>query len=191
MNEIQVAKINEVSIICLEEDRGKLIPIRPICDGLGISVQKQLEKIKEDEDLSSTVTLRVMVAADGKDREMACLPIEFIFGWLFTINPKNVKPESQNAVRQYRLQCYKALYEYFTEPQTFLAQKQELMEQQVEIYQEKQANFKNARKEMDEAKKALNAVMAVTIDEWRQNKRQFQIPFSTDETVNPTQAITA
>lgn len=187
MNEIQVAKVNEVPIICLEEGRGKLIPIRPICDALGVSVQKQLEKIKEDEDLSSTVTLRVMVAADGKDREMACLPIEFIFGWLFTINPKNVKPEAQEAVRQYRLQCYKALYEYFTEPQTFLSQKQELMEKHVEVYQEKQASFKNARKEMDEAKKALNAVMSVTIEQWRHNKRQLQIPFTPSEAAAPTQ----
>ena len=122
-----------------------------------------------------------MVAADGKDREMVCLPIEFVFGWLFTINPKNVKPEAQAAVRQYRMQCYKALYEYFTEPQTFLSQKQELMEEQVEIYQEKQHNFKNARKEMDEAKKALNAVMSVTIEQWRQNQRQLQIPFTPAE----------
>ena len=187
MNEIQVAKVNEVSIISLEEGRGKLIPIRPICDALGVSMQKQLEKIKEDEDLTSTVTLRVMVAADGKDREMVCLPIEFVFGWLFTINPKNVKPEAQAAVRQYRMQCYKALYEYFTEPQTFLSQKQELMEEQVEIYQEKQHNFKNARKEMDEAKKALNAVMSVTIEQWRQNQRQLQIPFTSAEVPDTAQ----
>ena len=177
MNEIQVAKVNEVPIISLEEGRGKLIPIRPICDALGVSMQKQLEKIKEDEDLSSTVTLRVMVAADGKDREMVCLPIESVFGWLFTINPKNVKPEAPEAVHQYRVQCFNVLYEYFTEPQTFLSQKQELMEEQVEIYQEKQHNFKNARKEMDEAEKALNAVMSVTIEQWRQNQRQLQIPF--------------
>lgn len=187
MNEIQVAKVNEVPIICLEEGRGKLIPIRPICDALGVDSKVQRAKIKDDEDLSSVGVLSTSTGADGKQYEMYCLPIEFIFGWLFTINPKNVKPEAQEAVRQYRLQCYKVLYEYFTEPQTFLSQKQELMEKQVEVYQAKQASFKNARKEMDEAKKALNAVMAVTIEQWRHNKRQLQIPFTPSEAEAPVQ----
>lgn len=52
--------------------------------------------------------------ADGKQYEMCCLPVEFIFGWIFTVNPKNVKPEAQEAVRQYRMQCYRVLYRHFT-----------------------------------------------------------------------------
>lgn len=36
-----------------------------------------------------------MVAADGKQREMLCLPIRYVFGWLFTINPANVNEEAR------------------------------------------------------------------------------------------------
>ncbi|MDD4636571.1 MAG: phage antirepressor N-terminal domain-containing protein [Bacteroidales bacterium] len=177
MKESQITKVNNVAIVSLTENGNTLIPIRPICDALGINYQSQYTKIKDDEDLASTVVLSATVGADGKEREMASLPLEFIFGWLFTINPKNVKPEAQDAVRQYRLQCYKALFEYFTEPQTFLSQKQKQMENHVTAYQEKQANFRNAKREMDEAKKKLNTVMSVTIEEWRANNRQLPIPF--------------
>ena len=75
MNEIMVAKINAVPIICIEEDRGKLIPIRPICNALGIDYSSQYTKIKDDPDLSSTVVLGTTVASNGFLREMACLQI--------------------------------------------------------------------------------------------------------------------
>lgn len=177
MNETQITKVNNVAIVSLTENGNTLIPIKPICEALGIAYAPQFSKIKDDEDLSSVVTLRVTTGSDNKQYEMVCLPLEFVFGWLFTINPKNVKPEAQDAVRQYRLQCYKALFEYFTEPQTFLSQKQKQMENHVTAYQEKQANFRNAKREMDEAKKKLNTVMSVTIEEWRANNRQLPIQF--------------
>lgn len=189
MNEFQITKVNNVSIVSLMESGNNLIPIKPICEALGIAYAPQFSKIKEDEDLSSVVTLRVTTGSDNKQYEMVCLPLEFIFGWLFTINPKNVKPEAQDAVRQYRLQCYRALYEYFTEPQTFLSQKQEQMETHVTTYQEKQANFRNARKEMDEAKKKLNTVMSITIDEWRANNRQLPIPFADPNVVEDGETV--
>ncbi|NEM97202.1 phage antirepressor N-terminal domain-containing protein [Pontibacter burrus] len=37
------------------------------------------------------------------------------FGWLFSINPKNVKPETQNAVRRYKSLCYDILYQNFSD----------------------------------------------------------------------------
>jgi len=183
-SEFQVTKVNNVSITCIENNNKRFIPIRPICEALGIDAKVQRTKIQEDEILSSTGVLSTSVAADGKEREMLCLPLEFVFGWLFTINPKNVSPEARESVTRYKLQCYQALFEYFTEPQTFLKQKQEQMERMVTIYQEKQANFKNARKEMDDAKKELNEIMAITIDDWRANNRQLIIPFESAEIEN-------
>lgn len=176
-SELQVTKINNVPITAIDEHGKKLIPVKPICEALGIDYSRQLKRLKDDEDLSSVMGLKPTTGADGKTYEMQCIPLEFIFGWLFTINPQNLAPEAQQAVRQYRMQCYRALFEYYTEPQTFLAQKQEQMELFVETYQEKQANFRNAKKEMDEAKKSLNKVMALTIDDWRANNRQLTIDF--------------
>lgn len=177
MNEIQITKVNNVSIVSLSENGNKLIPIKPICEALGVDVESQRKKIFNDEILSSTTVLSTVVAADKKERVMLCLPLEFTFGWLFTINPKNVAPEAKESVTRYKLECYKALYEYFAEPQTFLAQKQKVIEKYVATYQEKKSNFKNAKTEMYEAQANLNKVMAVTIDDWRENNRQLLIPF--------------
>jgi len=108
-----IAKVNGHEIVMVESDHERLIPIKPICEALGIASQKQIEKIKEDDILSSVATLGVSTGADGKQYEMFCLPLQYIFGWLFTINPKNVNESSREAVIKYRRECYDILYKHF------------------------------------------------------------------------------
>ena len=107
-----IARVNNVAILA-GNDSEKLVPIKPICEALGIDDDAQRRKIQEDEFRSTVAVLSTATGADGKQYEMFCLPLEFIFGWLFTINPKNVKEEAQEAVRQYRIECYRVLYNHF------------------------------------------------------------------------------
>lgn len=44
---------------------------------------------------------------------MYCLPLEYIYGWIFTINPKNVTDTAKEGVKRYRRECYDALYRHF------------------------------------------------------------------------------
>lgn len=126
MNEKIIARVNNVNIVSTSDEQ--LVAIKPICEALGIAYQAQQLKIKEDEDLSSVNTLSMLTGADGKQYEMLCLPIRYIFGWLFTINSKNVKSEAQDSVRAYRRMCYDALYNYF-----FGGQKRQIEQNQAEI----------------------------------------------------------
>lgn len=109
-----ISKINGVDIVTVERDGEIFVPIKPICQALGIDVESQRDKIQKDEILNSTTVLSTVVAADGKGREMFCLPLKYVYGWLFTINPKNVAPEAREAVTRYRRECYDVLYEHFT-----------------------------------------------------------------------------
>ena len=56
-----IARVNNVNIVSTSDEQ--MVPIRPICEALGIAYERQTTKIKEHPILSSTVTLRVMVAA--------------------------------------------------------------------------------------------------------------------------------
>lgn len=113
-NRLSIGKINGVEIYAIEKEDGTiLVPIRPICTALGIDDKTQRDKINEDEDLSSTGGIIPSVGADGKEREMFCLPKRYIYGWLFTISPSKVAPEARETVRRYRRQCYDALSDYF------------------------------------------------------------------------------
>jgi hypothetical protein len=174
-----IARVNNVDILSTSEEQ--LVAIKPICEALGIDRKRQQDKINCHPILSSVGGLKPLTGADGKIYEMYCLPLEYIFGWLFTINPANVNEDAKPALIKYQQECYHALFAYFTEPQTFLKQKQEVMEKKVTEYQECQRRFKDAQKLMNEAKTELNQVMKLTIEDWRANNRQLNLPFSTEE----------
>ncbi len=114
MNEILIKRVNETNINIVQEGSDILVPIRPICDALGVTFSRQRKKIAEDPILGPTVALRATVGGDGKQREMVCLPFELVFGWLFTISLDNVaSDEAAEAVIRYKRECYHALFTHF------------------------------------------------------------------------------
>lgn len=174
-----IARVNNVDIVATSDEQ--MVPIRPLCEALGIDANGQKQRIERDEILSSTACMIHAVAADGKEREMYCIPYMYIFGWLFSIDTSKVNEEARPSVLRYKEECYRALYLHFTEPQTFLAEKQKLMEKKVNEYQECQRRFKDAQKLMNEAKADLNQVMKYTIDDWRANNRQLVMKFDDEK----------
>lgn len=73
----------------------RYIPLRPICEYLGLSWSGQRERTMRDPVLSAEVALvRVTrTTATGGIPDSLCLPIEFLNGWLFGINASRVRPE--------------------------------------------------------------------------------------------------
>jgi hypothetical protein len=171
-----IAKINNVRIVMIDNGQ-KLVPIKPICEALGIAYEPQFQKLKDDEFLNSTITLSVTVGADKKVREMVCLPYRFVFGWLFTINPKNVNHEAKDAVARYRIECYEALFRHFTDQEEFLRQKQEVIEAHLDKVEQIRQNFKATKLALAEATDQLNAARSLTIEQWKDNNRQLKLPF--------------
>jgi len=108
-----ITEINGVDIVAVERDGKIFVPIKPICDAVGIAFPAQYSKLQEDVFLAPTVTIIVMVAADGKEREMFCLPLRYVYGWLATINPGKVAESAREAVIRYRRECYEVLYDHF------------------------------------------------------------------------------
>lgn len=179
MKEIAIATVNKVTLF-VGQDPEQLVPIRPICDALGVDFASQYQRIKRDEIYSSTVVVTTMVASDGNDREMVALPMEFIFGWLMSIDTSRVNPEAKDAVIRYKLECHKALFHYFAGAQTFLKEKQAIIDSMTREYFELQTNFKEARQKMMEGKRNLQEVLAIDYDTWIGNSRQLLIPFEAE-----------
>lgn len=171
-----VAKINGVSIVIIENGE-KLIAIKPICEALGIDYSSQLQKLKSDEFLSSTVVLSPTVGADEKNREMVCIPFMYVFGWLFTISPKNVKPEAQEAVAKYRMECYETLFKHFTSQSAFLEEKQAELELQMEVVDRIRDDFKHTKQKLEEARSQLNSIRGLTFEQWQAKNNQLKIEF--------------
>lgn len=145
--------INNQAIQCLHEENGVFIALHPICDALGIDWSAQRKRLMDDAILSSTVVMTTTVGADGKNREMVTLPLEYVFGWLFTIDTSRVKADAMEAVIRYKKECYETLYRHFIT----LSQRQlELTKQELAITEEKArkvmelSELRKTIREMDE-----------------------------------------
>ena len=95
-------------------DGAVYVPIRPICDNLGVTLAGQRERINRDPVLSELVT-SVSVTLTQQAREMLCLPLNYIPGWLFGISADRVKPELRDKIIRYQKECFNVLAEAFVE----------------------------------------------------------------------------
>jgi hypothetical protein len=144
---------------------------------LGIDAKAQCDRIARDEILGSTGVMTTSVASDGKEREMLCLPLKFVFGWLFTIDSERVKEDAKKHVVKYKLQCYDALYDYFTSRAEFVEQKQIEIDRQLEIVEAAKAHFSDAKNVLSKAESKLKQLRNLTMDDFDMERRQLKISF--------------
>lgn len=156
-----ITRINGIEISAVLADGQTFIPIKPICEAIGVAFEPQFSKAKEHHILSSVITLRVTTGADGKNYEMVCLPEKYIYGWLFTINPANVKPEARNKVIEYQIRCYDALYAYFSGGSE---RAKELAIAESQLLGERQSELKEITDARDRISKAKSKISKIDAD---------------------------
>jgi hypothetical protein len=100
------------------------VPIRPICDYLGVDWSSQRQRIIRDLVLSEVAKGVVVTTTPstsgrgGGPQEMLCLPLDYLNGWLFGINAQRVKDEVRDTVVRYQRECYRVLADAFLSPVT-------------------------------------------------------------------------
>ena len=109
----QTISFNNQSLITAEQNGNHYVAMKPICENIGIDWRAQRQRIVRDEVLCSTVVIITTVAEDGKNREMLCLPIQYLNGWLFGIDINRCNPEIRDTLIKYKKECYQALHDYW------------------------------------------------------------------------------
>ncbi len=101
------------------EDGTVYVPLRPICELLGIQWSAQRRRINRDEILSEVTRILSVSVTDTlriRKREMLCLPLDFVNGFLFGINAQRVNPEIKSKLLRYQRECYQVLAAAFLDP---------------------------------------------------------------------------
>ncbi|HDP5477653.1 TPA: phage antirepressor Ant, partial [Escherichia coli] len=88
-------------------------PMKPIVEGMGMDWASQFTKIKQ-RFKTSIVKITMQLPGDEQCREIICLALRKLAGWLQTISPNKVRPEIRDNVIQYQEECDDVLYEYWT-----------------------------------------------------------------------------
>ena len=95
------------------------VPVRRLCENLGLDWRSQLARIDRDEVLSEAKQGVVMMttpspdARGGGPQEAQCLPLDLIPGWLFGIQTSRVREEIRPKLVRYRRECFRVLWDAF------------------------------------------------------------------------------
>ena len=136
------------------------VPVRSLCDYLGIDWSAQSRRINRDPVLSESiqgVAITTTPSADGRgggQQEMVCLPLKYLPGWLFGISASRVKAEHRDKIIRYQREVYDVLWEAFQEGRLtttdsdFEALLKQADDEVVQAYQIAQAVVKLARNQI-------------------------------------------
>lgn len=90
------------------------VSIGQICLLLGVDRSTQYQKIENDAVLSRYVRQVVLNTAGGPQTTL-CLPVDYMHGWLMSINANRVKDKVRDKLIQYQESCHRVLAEAFRE----------------------------------------------------------------------------
>jgi hypothetical protein len=116
---------DEITAVVVDEDGRQqvYVPLRPICEYLGLAWSSQLQRTRNDAVLSREAT-SVLIATQKSDESalgpktstMICLPLDMINGWLFGINANRVREDLRDRLIRYQQECYRVLAQAFQSP---------------------------------------------------------------------------
>jgi hypothetical protein len=125
--EIEFYEDEITAVLVEEEDGGRrvYVPIRPICDYMGVDWSGQRQRINRDpilSDIAQNISVGVTPSdIDPSSRrphtsQMLALPLDFLNGFLFGINANRVKEEIRDRLLRYQRDCYRVLADAFLGP---------------------------------------------------------------------------
>lgn len=101
---LEIVKFENDEMTVFKSENQIYVAIRPICEALGLDIEKQIDNLRNHE-----------VLAEEKKvfNKLVCLPIQMLNGWLFGIQANKTKPEVREKLRAYQKRCYEVLYNHF------------------------------------------------------------------------------
>jgi len=97
------------------------IIVKSVCEALNVDYEHQRKRINDDPILGSAPSNQtVQIDGDDQKRQYFCLPEEYVYGWIFSIQ------SSSQELLAYKRECYHVLYSHF----------HGIIANQVELYRE-------------------------------------------------------
>lgn len=110
----QVIPFRHAELLLVDNSGEPFVPMKPVVEGMGLTWQAQHRKLMTGR-FAPTITEMVIVAGDGKQREMTCLPLRKLAGWLMSIHPAKAREELRAGIIAYQNECDDALWSFWNE----------------------------------------------------------------------------
>lgn len=161
----ELIEFHDTDLYCPIRDGEIYIAIKPICNALGIDNSSQQQRIKQDKILGQLWCTITTTGHDQKSYKMFCLPLMYVFGWLFNIDEEKIKSTSKEQLLSYKLECYQVLYEHFyLQPKRYKARDAQILSLQgkIDIWEEKRRDL---GREIKSNKAEIRRLLSTPIDQ--------------------------
>ena len=94
--ENKLIRFYETELITFIDLQGKpFVAVKHICDAIGLNANSALRAIRNHPILGPASTVQYHQVGENQRREYLMVPIEYLNGWLFSIDINKVKPGAQ------------------------------------------------------------------------------------------------
>lgn len=109
-----VVPVQGTPILSLCTDGQVIVPMRQVCDALGLPWEAQRQRI-QSHPLLSKGTLISQVPSGGGMQAQLCLPLKLASAFLLTLNPDRIRDENvRAAVLAWQEESFDAVHDYWT-----------------------------------------------------------------------------
>ncbi len=113
-SKITIVKFHQTKIQCICDIDGTIhVALKPIMDAIGLHANSAWLGIKNDPILGPKHAVRRGLDAKNRLFPMQTLPIEFVHGWLFSIDASKVSANAKPKLIEFKKECYKVLFDHF------------------------------------------------------------------------------
>ncbi len=105
---------NRDQLQMVEHEGQPYVVMKPLTKSLKLNWGAQQTKLLENKQKFNYMVIRI-VALDGKLREMGCIPLKKLNGWLFDISPNKLPNlETRSKVEKYQEECFEVLWQHWS-----------------------------------------------------------------------------
>lgn len=151
-------QFNGDTLYCIQVEQRPFIIVKYVADAIGMDSDYALQSIKNDSELASELQLVPIQIGTNKTRHLAVIPIEYVQGWLFSLQVSRVSETYRDKLRDYKKQCYRILYSYFNgHTNTILnnAQEMHILREELKVHNTAISTIKKRLTELTESNAAI------------------------------------
>ena len=113
MSKMMTVEFHGTELQLVDKDGQPYVPMRPMVEGIGLDWKSQYRKLAANQRRWGMVMMTT-VADDGKDRQMACIPLRKLAGWLSSLEPSRIKVAAvREKIELFQDECDDALWQYW------------------------------------------------------------------------------
>lgn len=167
-NQLVQVPFNDQQVFAIQKGSSIFVPIKPICENIGLDWEAQRQRINRDTALSKGACM-MQAPSKGGLQDTVCLPIEYLNGWLFGIEDKKLSPEIQKKVLVYKEECFQVLFGYFFKG---FAINQKAVEENPEILDRLSNEIRRIRLEHKALYRKMTDAMSLTCSDYAQRSQK-------------------